>query len=218
MISLLPMLIQLTEKDKRLLIALFILLIVIFVLIAYIANGIKALMRKYSKGIDGYMHDLCKAKLVKDSDEFKKQVYLRETRTLYLSTRWAFRIGFGITILLLVYGLVFKRGDDNVFSFFAEAINNLKIQLEWPKGEFFGIKNFPIDWPIVSKWPTPEFNVSSIITYLSVIGYGYVAFILFTSVLRFIARLHRGKVKSVEVFTKSLDNLDLDEGILDGEK
>ena len=49
MFNMLPMLIQLTEKDKRLLIALFISLIVIFVLIAYIANGIKALMRKYSK-------------------------------------------------------------------------------------------------------------------------------------------------------------------------
>ena len=216
--SLFPMLIQLTEKDKRLLIALFILLIVLFVLIAYIANGIKSLMRKYAKGIDGYMHDLCKAKLVKEPSEFRKQVYLRETKTLYLSTRWAFRIGIGITAILLVYGLIFKTNDASVFAFFSEAIDNLKIKFDWPKGEFFGIKNFPIDWPVVSKWPTPKFNVDSIITYVSVIGYVYVSFMLFTSVLRFIARLNRGRVKSVDVFNKSLDNLDLDEDVVDGEK
>ena len=84
MFNFLPMLVKLEEKDKRLIIALFILLIVIFVLIAYIGNGIKALMRKYSKGIDGYMHDLCKNGFVKNPNEFRKQVYLRETRTLYL--------------------------------------------------------------------------------------------------------------------------------------
>ena len=216
--NLIPMLIQLTEKDKRLLIALFILLIVIFVLIAYIANGIKALMRRYAKGIDGYMHDLCKSGLVKDPGEFRKQVYLRETKTLYLSTRWAFRIGIGITALLFVYALVFKPSGDNLFGFFSDSMNNLKIQLEWPKDEFFGIKNFPVDWPTVVKWPSPEFNFSSIITYVSVIGYAYVAFMLFTGVLRFIARLHRGKVKSVDVFTKSLDNLDLFEENVNGEK
>ncbi len=218
MSSLLPMLIQLTEKDKRLLIALFILFIVIFVLIAYIANGIKALMRKYSKGIDGYMHDLCKSKLVKTPEDFRKQVYLRETKSLYLSTRWAFRIGLGITALLFVYAIIFKPSDGSLFGFFTEALNDLSIKLEWPRGEFFGIENFPVDWPVVSSWPSPQFKVSSILTYASVIGYGYVAFVLFTSVLKFIARLHRGKVKSVDVFNKSLDNIDLDEEILNGEK
>ena len=41
-------LIQLTEKDKRLLVALFIALIILFVLIAYVGQGINVLMKKYS--------------------------------------------------------------------------------------------------------------------------------------------------------------------------
>lgn len=211
MLNLLPMLIQLTEKDKRLLIALFILLIVVFVLIAYIVNGIKALMRKYSKGIDGYMHDLCKAGLVKNTKDFRKQVFKRETKTLYLSTRWAFRIGIVITAVLLVYGFVAKpSGSEAVFAFYGEALDNLRIQLDWPKGEFFGIKNFPVDWPTVGKWPSPEFNLASIITYLTFIGYIYVAFVLITANMKFIARLNRARVKSVDVFEKSLDNLEID--------
>lgn len=219
MLSIFPMLIQLTEKDKRLLIALFILLIVLFVLVAYVANGIKALMRKYSKGIDGYMHDLCKAGLVKNPKEFRMQVCKRETRHLYLKTRWAFRVGVVVTVLLLVYGFVADpSGDGNTFGFFAEAMNNLKINFNWPKGEFFGIDNFPIDWPVVSHWPSPKFNLPSVITYLSFIAYVYVGFIVATSTLRFIARLHRAKDKSVEVFNKSLDDFKVDGDEVNGAK
>ena len=211
MFNMLPMLVKLEEKDKRLLIALFIIFIVLFVLIAYIANGIKALMRRYSKGIDGYMHDLCTHGVVKNPKEFRAQVFKRETKTLYIATRWAFRIGLGVSALLLAYGLVFKpSADGSAFGFYGEALSNLKINLEWPKGEFFGIKNFPIDWPVVAKWPTPEFNLSSIITYLTFIGYIYVGFVLITNTMKFIARLNRARVKSVEVFSKSLDNLQVD--------
>ena len=211
MLNFLPMLIQLTEKDKRLLIALFILFIVAFVLIAYIANGIRALMRRYAKGIDGYMHDLCTNGLVKNPKQFRAQVMKRETKTLYLSTRWAFRIGLAVTVLLIVYALVAKpSGDGAVFAFYGEALNDLSINLQWPKAEFFGIKEFPVDWPTVSKWPTPKFTVASMVTYTTFLAYIYVAFVLITSNMKFIARLNRARVKSVDVFNKSLDNLELD--------
>ena len=211
MLSYIPMLIQLTEKDKRLLIALFILLIVLFVLVAYIGNGIKALMRRYAKGIDGYMHDLCKAGLIKNPREFRKQVLKKETKVLYVKTRWAYRVGIIITAGLLLYGFIVKpSGSENVFAFFKEALDNLKIKAEWPRGNFFGIKNFPVDWPVVTRWPSPVFNLPSIVTYLSLAGYIYVGFVLITAALSFIARLYRGKVKSVDVFSKSLDNLEID--------
>ena len=211
MFNLLPMLVKLEEKDKRVLIALFILLIVVFVLIAYIGNGIRALMRRYSKGIDGYMHDLCTTGLVKNPKEFRKQVLKRETKTLYMATRWAFRIGLVITAILLAYGFIVKpSGDSGAFAFYGEALSNLKIHLEWPKGEFFGLHEFPIDWPIVTKWPSPEFNFASIITYSTFAGYIYVGFVLITSTMKFIARLNRARIKSVDVFSKSLDNLQMD--------
>ena len=202
-------LIQLTERDKRLLIALFIIFIVVFVLIAYIGQGVKSLMKRYGKGIDGYMHDLCKAKLVKNPKEFVAQVYKKETRVLYLKMRWACRIGLVISGMLILYAFVFRKDDPGSFAFFNDAMNDLKFGLTWPKDEFFGIKNFPVDWPVVSKYPSPKFEIASIITYLSVIGYIYVGFVIVTSTMRFIARLNRARVKSVDVFTKSLDKLDL---------
>ena len=217
-LNILPMLIKLEEKDKRLLIALFILLIVIFVLIAYIVNGIKVLMRKYAKGIDGYMHTLCKEGEIKDPKEFKIQVYKRETKTLYLSTRWAFRVGLVVTVVLLCYGFIARPSGDNIFAFYGKALNDLTITLYWPTGDFFGISNFPIDWPVVGKWPTPEFTLPSIITYLTVIAYIYVAVVLIISTMKFIARLNRARVKSEEVFSKSLDNLEIDGDEVDESK
>lgn len=209
-LNVLPMLIKLEEKDKRLVIALFILLIVIFVLIAYIVNGIKALMRRYAKGIDTYMHPLCKVGKITDPKEFRLQVYKRETKTLYLSTRWAFRIGIIVTVVLLCYGFIARPSGDNIFAFYEEALNDLVITLHWPKGDFFGISNFPIDWPVVSRWPSPQLTLPSIITYLTIIAYIYVSVVLIIATMKFIARLNRARIKSEEVFTKSLDNLEID--------
>ena len=201
-------LIQLTEKDKRLLIALFIILIVVFVLIAYIGQGIKALMRKYSKGIDGYMHDLCKAKLITTPKEFSKEVFVKETRVLYANTRWVFRIFIVFTVAFVVYSLIAKPGGESTpFAYVGESLNSLFFKFEWPKGEFFGIKNFPVDWPVVVSKPTPSFNLPSIVSYVMLIVWIFTFFGLFTSTLKFIARVHRGRVKAKEVFTKSLDDV-----------
>lgn len=220
MLNMLPMLIQLTEKDKRLIVALFIILIIAFVLIAYIGQGIRAIMKKHGKGIDTYMYDLCKAGLIKTPKDFFFQVVKREIKVLYIKTRWAFRSGLVATVVLLLFAFIAKPSGEGapVFAFYGEALDNLRIVLEWPRGEFFGIQNFIVDWPTVARWPVPQFNFASIITYASAIVYGYVAIVLFIYVTGFIGKLLRAKDKSTEVFRKDLDNLtvDLDEVHVDG--
>lgn len=215
MFNMLPMLIQLTEKDKRLIVALFIILIIAFVLIAYIGQGIRAIMRKHGKGIDTYMYDLCRAGLIKTPKDFMMQVVKREIKVLYIKTRWAFRVGLSLTIVLLLFGFIFKPSGEGqpIFAFYGQALDDLRIILDWPRGEFFGIENFIVDWPTVARWPSPEFSFASIITYLCTIGYGYVVVLLFIYVTGFIGKLLRAKDKSTEVFTKDLDGLkvDLDE-------
>ena len=201
-------LIQLTEKDKRLLVALFIALIIIFVLIAYIGQGIKALMKIYSKGIDGYMHELCSAKLVTTPKQFRAQVFKKESKVLYASTRWVFRVFIVFTTAFIVYTCVAKPSGDgsNLFKYFNDSVKGLFIQLKWPRGEFFGIKNFPVDWPYVARGVEIKFTLPCIVSYLTFIAWVFTFFGLFTSTLRFIARVNRAKVKSVEVFSRSLDN------------
>jgi len=220
MLNMLPMLIQLTEKDKRLLVALFIILIIAFVLIAYIGQGVRAIMRKHGKKIDGYMYDLCKAGLIKSPKDFYKQVAHREMKELYVKTRWAFRVGLLLSVILLVYGFIARPSGEGqpVFAFVGEHLDNLRIVLEWPRGEFFGIQNFVVDWPIVTRWPVPVFSLASVITYACAIGFVYVIIVLFTYVIGFIGKLLRAREKSNEVFSKDLDDLkvDLDDVKIDG--
>lgn len=201
-------LINLTEKDKRILIALLIIFIVLFVLIAYIGNGIKALMRRYSKGIDGYMHELCREELVTNPKQFIAQVYKKETRKLYFATRWILRIFILSLLGFIVYASIFKPSgvDQPLFAFAFESIKKLNIVWEIPKGEFFGFTNFPIDWPHIIKGPTPEFNIPSITSYLMLVV-SIVSIVGVTnSTLKFMARLSRARKKGNEVFTKSLDD------------
>lgn len=201
-----PFLIQLTEKDKRILIALFIILILIFVLVAYIAQGIKGLMKKYSKGIDGYMHELCSAKLIDNPRDFRKQVFKKESKVLYHNTRWILRLFVVSTVAFVVYTLVVKPGGDATpFGYFKESLKSLCIDFDWPKGEFFGIKNFPVDWPYVAKTPKPLITVPAFISYAMLIIWVVTLFVMFTNTLKFIARINRAREKSDEVFSRSLD-------------
>ena len=203
----LDFLIQLSEKDKRIIVALFILLILIFVLVAYVAQGIKALMRNYAKGIDGYMHELCSAKLVDNPKDFRKQVFKKESKVLYQKTRWVFRIFILSTVGFVIYSLIAKPGGEATpFGYVGESLNSLLINFDCPKGEFFGIKNFPIDWPYVASWPSPKFDLPSIVSYAMLIVWVVTLISVFTSTLRFIARINRARVKSTEVFTRSLDD------------
>lgn len=201
-------LIQLTEKDKRILIALFIALIILFVLIAYIGQGIKSLMKKYSKGIDGYMHSLCSAKLVTNPREFRKQVWKKETKVLYHNTRWILRIFILFTGAFVAYSLIVKPGGEATpFAYVGEYLGKLFIEFEWPKAEFFGIKNFPVDWPYVARKSEVVFSLPSIVSYVMLIVWVVTFFGLLSSTLKFIARIHRGIEKSTEVFTRSLDDV-----------
>lgn len=200
-------LIQLTEKDKRLLVALFIVLIILFVLIAYVGQGIKALMKKYSKGIDGYMHELCSNKLVTNPRAFRKQVFKKETKILYKNTRWVLRVFVVFMAAFVTYSLIVKPGGESTpFAYVGKYLGDLMIDLDWPKGEFFGIGNFPIDWPYVAKGSEVSFTLPSIVSYIMLIVWVVTFFCLFTNTLKFIARIHRGIDKSNEVFSRSLDD------------
>lgn len=201
-------LIQLTEKDKRLLIALFIILIVVFVLIAYIGQGIKGLMKKYSKGIDGYMHELCSAKLIDNPKDFRKQVFRKESKILYAKTRWIFRIFILSMVGFVTYTLIVKpSGDGSLFAYVGDSLGSLWFDFDWPKGEFFGIKKFPIDWPYIASYPAPKFDVASIVSYVMLIVWVITFVCVFTSTLCFIARINRARSKSNEVFSRSLDEV-----------
>ncbi len=204
----LNLLVQLTEKDKRIIIALLIVFIIVFVLVAYIGNAIKALMRRYGKGIDGYMHELCTEGLVKKPSEFYAQVYKKETRRLYFSTKWVLRAFIVVFALFMIYAAAFKPSGAGqpLFLFARESLKDLKIVFDTPRGNFFGFTNFPVGWPRIVEGPKPKWNLGSISTYIMMITTVVSVFGVTNATLKFMARLARARKKGKEVFSKSLDD------------
>ena len=117
-----------------------------------------------------------------------------------------------VAAVLLLFTFIFKPSGEGqpAFAYFAQALDNLRIILDWPKGTFFGIENFVVDWPTVARWPVPQFDFGSIITYVSVIVGAYVLVVLFIYVTGFIGKIWRAYDKSEEVFSKDLDSLRVD--------
>jgi hypothetical protein len=135
-------------------------------------------------------------------------VFKKETRVLYQRTRWVLRVFFISMIAFVAYSLIVKPGgaDAAPFAYVGEHLGNLWFDFNWPRGEFFGISNFPIDWPYVAKTPSPTFTIPSIVSYIMLIVWVITAYVLFTRTLCFIARLNRAREKSNTVFERSLDD------------
>lgn len=204
-------LISLSEKDKRFLIALVIVFIVFFVLIAYIAKLVRHLSRKYGREVDNYMYDLCYYKVITNPKAFKKYVFKKEKINIYYRTRWFIRAFVIATALFLLYACWIrpKGAGEKTFAFAKEALDALKIEFSgWPKAKFFGLK-IPNAFPHIVKKPEPLMTFSGITTYIYALICLAFACCLLHSAFVFMARMKRARTAADEVFTKKLDNLSM---------
>ena len=85
-------LVSLSESEKRVLLILFIVLTAAFLLFGLLVKGIKMWAEGKGKAVDGYMYDFVKFGIIKTPSEFRRYVLKRETRYLYLNSRWMLRI------------------------------------------------------------------------------------------------------------------------------
>ena len=202
-----PFLISLGDKDKKILAALLILFIVFFVIVAYIGNGIKKLMQKYADGIDEYMYPLGKAKLITNPKEFAREVRRKETKRLYFSTRWVLRVFILVGVGFILYAsFANPSGEESLFFFTKEHLDNIKIIFETPRGDFFFFKNFPLDFPKIVRGPQPVFSIESIMTYLMLIVSIVTVFGVSKSTLRFMARVSKASSKGKKAFIKKIED------------
>lgn len=202
----LPLLAALSERDRRLLIFFLIVLIVLFILIAYIGEGIRKLMQKYASGIDGYMYDLCASGLVKNKKEFANEVRRKEVKRLYFSTKIIFRV-FALAIVGFVLYSSFRNGtgESGIFYFTREHLQNLRFEIEVPRGKFFFFDNFIIDFPSIVQGPQPVLSLDSVITYLMLAISIVTIFGVLGSTLRFISRVFAAGPKGRDAFEKTIE-------------
>jgi len=214
-------LIKLTENEKRLIIALLIAVILVFVLIGFLGLLVKKIMLSQAHRADTFMYDLVITKTVKTPHHFRKVANKKNHRLLFRQSWLPFLILLVAITFLLIYMSVSGNWDLNVFDYHGtdgtngEGFATLFFIFDFPnapRADFFGI-TIIADWPPILSSP-----------YLSAAAWpSYVFVPLFLTggvwylvcVQAFIARTYRILVQSKKVFEKRLDNYDATKNPLD---
>ena len=196
------LLVSLSENEKRILLILFIVLTSAFLLFGLLIKGISAWAKSKGKAVDGYMYDFVKFRVIKTPAEFRRYVFKRETRYLYLNSRWMIRILIVSSVLFVLYVENVLNGD-----YFEplRILEDLLPILDWPKTEIFGMQIIS-DWPTLVKAPEAELTLKGYITYIYALILIYSLFKFIHDILIFNARLSRSNKTSNSAFGKNLED------------
>ena len=226
-----PFLIELSENDKRLLIALLLLVFLVLVLIGWITHKIKKRMRIQGKKVDDYMYDMVKAKVIKDSKHFKKVAFKKSNMLLYHQARIPILI---LAIAWIIIGIfcIFDRPSNLKFLFsLEEGFSTLFFHFDGantPKNTFFGL-NLPCDWPPIKEilvngqvikcvphalWTNPRWWISILTVPCLLVG--TIWYLICAQA--HLSRMYRIFVSSRTVFQKNLDEFATDPDIKNEKK
>lgn len=205
-----------TKKAFLVVCALFVVILLIFGLIYSLINNY---LKKSAKKIDSYMFDLCKYQIVKNPNDFIIAVDYYEKRRIYEASRWTFRGLILVLVLAISYGIIFNDGNiSQLFTEFKNIFPTLKWQTIGDVNNTLieqGLEKIPgWNWMPVSFLPNiyenPNLDTSNPILYASLIFYLILIILIFKIscvALTYQVRLKRAKIKSKEVFEKTLDNV-----------
>jgi len=204
-------LISLTENDKRILIAIGLLFILVFVIVGYIALIVERVMKHQAKKVGIMMHNVVAAKVITTPRSFVKFGRKKNNRLFFKQSWIPFLILLFALFIYILYGAITRNWGLNIF--------------DYKKGEGFGtllfIWNFKdpniyVTWfgiRIIGKWPplinTPHFVGTAWASYLIVpclfVGGAW----LLVTVQAHISRTFRIKKLSKTVFSPTLDNVQI---------
>ena len=219
------LLIAITENDKRFLIALLLVFVILLVFLIFICLLIEKVCKYQAKRTDKLMHDLVVVGLVTTPKQFKYIANKKNRILFYLSAR----IPFLLIVISLLIAIIYM-GSTNNWDFVA-LFNNYGTKVEgtstgyvggtgfatilflWdfdniPHGVFFGM-NLISDWPPLLQ--TPHFEVSALASYffIPIFFTGIIWFLVESQA--YIARKYRIHKLSSSIYEKNLDNVKFDD-------
>ena len=200
------LLLKLSESDKRVLIALCLVLIILLVLIGYLVKLIKHILSKKADFVDNSMYDLLDAEVILNKKHFRKVSWEKNRRKFYFSAR--IPVFFILLSMLTIFIYMCVVGFD--LSFIGKYNKDLSFALDWENiGELLlGFISVLARWPQVSKVPLFHFDkVDAWLTYIFDLGmiYGIIHFIL-CSIVLLIRNIRTIKVSN-EYYKKDLNAL-----------
>ena len=204
-------LLKLTENDKRLIIVLLLLVILIFVIAGYIGLLVKKVMKKQGDKMDDLIHDVVVAGVIKDEKHLIRFGIKKNHRQLFKSAWIPMCIMAGASLILVLYCIIYNNWKPNLADYETTGFNTLFFVFDWknaPRSEFFG-KSIVSDWPpLLSK---PHWSWKAWGAYLFIPGMIIGGLWFLVCVQAYIARTIRLFKSSKKVFSKSLENYNVNE-------
>ena len=197
-------LLKLSESDKRILISLLLIFILLFVIIGYLVKFIKYLLRVQGDYVEKSMYDILDADLITDKKHFFQISWEKNTRAFYFKARLPVIILIVLLSIILIYQTVIENYSWEFFSFY---LKEASFKLDWPLQDFFGIPLIN-DWPTVAKPSVFYFDkFDAWLTYLvTLVGtYAIIHFLLCS--ISLLARNIRTIKVGNEYFKKDLNEL-----------
>lgn len=200
------LLIQLSESDKRVLIAICLVLIILIVLFGYLVKLIKYILRKKSDYVENSMYDLLDANFIENKKVFRKISWKKNYLKFYFESRLPiFFIILSVFIIFLYLCVVGFNID-----FLIKYNDDLRLSLDWSDTGDLLLGFIPVwaEWPKLTKIPTFHFDkFDAWLTYIFDIGmlYGLVHFFFCSTVL--LARNIRTITVAEDYFKKDLKAL-----------
>ncbi|MFA5442997.1 MAG: hypothetical protein WCX85_03635 [Bacilli bacterium] len=216
-----PFLIKISENEKRLLLVLLAVVILLFVLIGLLGLVVKRIMTSQAKRADTFMYDLVRTKAVKSPRHFRRVGFKKNHRLLFLQSWIPFLILLVSAAFLITYMAVANHWDLNVFDYFGtdgtdgEGFTTLFFIFDFPnapKSTFFGIE-IVSDWPPIISEPYLSAKAWPSYVFVPIFLTGAIWYIV--CVQAFIARTWRILVLSKKAFEKSLENYDATKNPID---
>ena len=112
--------IEMSENDKRALIALVIILVILFVLIGLLGMAVRKTMEYQGKRADTLMHDVTITKVVTTPLQFRVLGRKKNHRLLYRQSLWPFLVALTGLIIWIIASLATRNWTENIFADFGD--------------------------------------------------------------------------------------------------
>ncbi len=198
------------ENDRRILIAAFIIVIILFILIGLIGMLIRKIMQKQAKRLDDLVADAVRFRIVADEKHFRRYAKIRSKRLFYKQAFPPMMILFSSLVIYLIYAGVTDNWSRNYFGEFGDLFFLWDFGDEGSYVDFWGMH-------LLAKWPPltnePHFEVSHIISYILCLMWliGIVYFFVVSQA--YLSRAFMISHRASTVYNKSLDGFNYYESI-----
>lgn len=194
--------IELSESDKKVLIALTIILVILFVLIGLLGIAVKKTMEYQAKRADTFMHDVTVTHVVTTPHEFRVLGRKKNHRLYYKQSLIPFGVILLAFLIWVIYSWAANTWSENIFVSFSDLLFIWDFSDPSIYTDFFNLT-------IIKQWPAlihgPTFQIEHLAAYFEIplLFGGVIAYLVMTQA--FIARSIQLQRRSRDVFSKSLE-------------